>query len=80
MITIWNKFYVYEPIRDKNRLDLVFSSHSKFISQFFIILGISDQDAVLFNCNLKEISSNSLNHNETTLYHKGDYDGIKTGF
>ena len=39
--------------------------------------GISDHDAVLFDFNLKEISYLSSNYN-MCLYHKGDYDGIKS--
>ena len=68
---------IHEPTRDKNILDLVFSSHPAFISHVSIIPGISNHDAVLFDFNLKEISFLSSNYN-VYLYHKGDYDGIKS--
>ena len=39
---------IHEPTRDKNVLDLIFSSHPAFILHVSIIPGISDHDAVLF--------------------------------
>ena len=69
---------IHEPTRDKNILDLVFSSHSAFISHVSVIPGISDHDAVLFNFNLKEISYLGLIIMRTCITRKGDYDGIKS--
>ena len=68
--------FVYKPTRNKNILNLVFSSYPALVSDISVIPGISDHDAVLFGLNTEGIISNNSNH-YTYLYQKADLDGIK---
>ena len=45
--------FVHIPTRNKNILDLIFSSYPVLVSDVSIIRGISDHDAVLFSLILK---------------------------
>ena len=66
---------VHKPTRNKNILDLIFSSYPALVSDLSVILGISDHDAVLFSFNAEGIITNNPRH-YIYLYQKADLGGI----
>ena len=66
---------VHKPTRNKNILDLIFSSYPAQVSDPSVILGISDHDTVLFSFNVKGIITNNPRH-YIYLYQKADLGGI----
>ena len=68
--------FVTFPTRDKNILDLIFSSQP-IIPKLSVIPGMSDHEAILFSINSgANICHTKLEH-KIFLYHKGNIVGIK---
>ena len=66
---------VHKPTRNKNILNLIFSSYPALVSDLSVISGISDHDAVLFSFNVEGIITNNPRH-YIYLYQKADLGGI----
>ena len=68
------KQLITQPTRVNNILDLVFCIQPNIISNFQVIPGISDHEAILFYLGLATSLSVHVPRHPILLYHKGNLD------